>query len=174
MELDKWTFWRASKKRPGTKILCCYIHNNIGILPQQVPSIQKHEASAADLPARVPNQWDEKGRIYSPSTTLMEAVTSLFTVVWQLDFEPEVGGFPFVAVVGEVAEAVYYWIQVPPLPVPLPLPPLVVVAALKFQAQHSSIHQFQPLVVEDRSWCFRCHPFKDFGGLHFHLPVDIL
>lgn len=73
MELDKWTFWRASKKRPGTKILCCYIHNNIGILPQQVPSVQKHEASAADLPARVPNQWDEKGNIYSPSTTLMEA-----------------------------------------------------------------------------------------------------
>ena len=72
MELDKWTFWRASKKWPGTKILCCYIHNNIGILPQQVPSVQKHEASA-DLPARVPNQWDEKGRIYSPSTTLMEA-----------------------------------------------------------------------------------------------------
>ena len=103
----------------------------------------------------------------------LAAVTSSYTVVWQLDFEPEVGGFPFVAVVAEVAEAVYYWIQVPPLPVPLPLP-LVVVAALKFQAQHNSIHQFQPLVVEDRSWCFRCHPFKDFGGLHFHLPVDIL
>ena len=34
----------------------------------------------------------------------LEAVTSLS----QLDFEPEVGGFPFVAVVAEVAEAVYY------------------------------------------------------------------
>ena len=94
MELDKWTFWRASKKRPGVhgitwekKHLCCYIHNNLGILPQQVPSVQKHETSAADLPAQVPNQWDEKGRIYSPSTTLMEAryllvYGSLTTWLW--------------------------------------------------------------------------------------------
>lgn len=72
MELDKWTFWRASKKWPGVhgitwekKHLCCYIHNNIGILPQQVPSVQKHEAPAADRTARVQNQWDEKGRIFT-------------------------------------------------------------------------------------------------------------